>query len=271
MQKRVFLSIFASLVILVALVSAQEYVLDIKIGKQIYSLEENVTYRILLFNGNTPISDKVSITISDIAEKNKFDLIVDPGKDLEFFINKSFSSGYWKIEANYQNKNVKRFFTVGENEEADFSIEGDMLIIRNIGNVPYTKEIKILIGSKTITQRQNIAIGDYREIRLIAPQGNYHVEVTDGIKTISQGDIYLAGTGKVIGALDEEMVKKQPVFGGVRDSEEEDLIISSGSKPYFGVILVGAIFGIFILLCIERFVRRRRGDMGFSMLQHQLK
>jgi hypothetical protein len=253
------------LLFLISIISAQE-LLDIKIDKQIYSAGENVTFNVLLLSNNAQINEPVLVAISDFSDKKQFTLTVIANKEQSFRIEKDFASGYWRISASYKNKTVKRFFSVGEREEADFSIEGDKLIIRNTGNVPYSKTLQILIGDKIITQKQYIDIGEFKEIRLVAPDGKYNVQVTDGQKIISKSDIQLTGTARVIGALDEELVKNPPSLGGVRESSEDNFFSSKNFSP--ALVLLIAIFAIFILLLIERTMRRKRGHAPRKVMKH---
>ncbi|MBI2631791.1 hypothetical protein HYW75_02200 [Candidatus Pacearchaeota archaeon] len=261
-----FLVMVFFMVFLITIVSAQEPNLDIRIGKQIYSSGENLTFEVLLIKDNVPINEQVSISISDYSDQKQFSLTLISNKEQNFRIEKNFVSGYWKISATYQNKTVKRFFSIGEREEVDFSIEGDKLIIRNNGNVPYSNTIQILIGDKIINQKQNIDVGEYKEIRLVAPDGNYNIQVTDGIKTISKTNVQLTGTARVIGALDEELIKNQPSLGGVRDTDEDTFLSSKSFSP--ALILLIAIFAIFILLLIERNMRRKRGHAPNKIMKH---
>jgi hypothetical protein len=210
------------------------------------------------------MTDQVKVFISDINEKKTLEFMVDPNKDQSFFLDKDFASGYWKIETSYNDKTVKRFFTIGEREEADFSIEGDQLIIKNTGNVPYTRTVQILIGEKVITQKQYIEIGQYKNIKLVAPDGNYNVQVTDGIKSVSKSDIYLTGTGRVVGALDEQLVQNQPVLGGARDTSSESFFTSKNFSLAF--IFIGAVFGLFVLMMIEKIMRKKRSYQAKDML-----
>lgn len=263
---KIFFALAVGLLFLITIVSAQEPNLDIRIDKQIYSAGENLTFNVLLLKDNVPISEQVSVSISDYSDQKQFSLTVISNKEQNFRIEKDFVSGYWKISATYQNKTVKRFFSIGEREEVDFSIEGDKLIIRNYGNVPYSKTIQILIGDKIINQKQNIEVGEFKEIRLVAPDGRYNIQVTDGIKTISRTDVQLTGTARVIGALDEELIKNQPSLGGVRESNEDTFLTSKSFSP--ALILLIAIFAIFILLLIERNMRRKRGLAPKKIMKH---
>ena len=185
MQKKVFL-IIGALILFITLVSAQEYSIDVKINQ----IGNNVTYQIILLKDSTAFQDIVQVSISDIGGKKTFNQTINSNQDNSFLIEKDFPSGYWKIEAAYQDKNVKRFFSVSEREEAEFKLEGEKLVIRNTGNVPYTKTVEILIGDKPNTQKQYIDIGKYKEIRLVAPEGKYNIQVAvDGRTEISVQDV----------------------------------------------------------------------------------
>ena len=247
----------------IAFAIAQDFVLDIKIDKQIYSAGENVTFTVLLFENATPINDQVSISISDISGETKITSTVFSNKDNLFYIEKDYISGYWQIFATYKDKTVKRFFSIGEREEASFKIEDDKLIITNTGNVQYTKTVQILIGEKIITQKQNIKISGFKEIRLIAPSGSYGVQVTDGKETLTK-DVQLTGTGNVIGALDEELVKKRPLLGTVRESENDSFFVKNFTPAF---VFIGAVFALLILLYIEKVMRKKRK----SSMSHSLK
>jgi len=246
------------------LASAEEYALDINIEKSIYSSGEEVKYKVILLKDGVPFKDTLKVFISDVSSKNNFDFDVGSNEENSFPIESGFASGYWKIETSYNDKNVKRFFTIGERQEAEFSIEGDTLIIRNSGNVPYTKTVQILIGEKVISQKQYIEIGDYKEIKLIAPEGSYNIQITDGVKTISRQDIFLSGTGNVIGALDEDLLDSQATLGGAREST--DGIISSKNFSV-AFLFIGAVFGLFILLLVERVMQKRRAKAADGMFK----
>lgn len=246
--------ILMAFVLIISMVSAQEIALDIKIEKQVYSVNENVTYQILLLKDGTPISEQIQVSISDTSDKKILKSNITSNKEQYLLVEEDFPSGYWKVEAFYENKSVKRFFSIGAREEAEFSIENDRLIIRNTGNTLYTKTVQILIGDKVVTQKQNIDVGDYKEIKLVAPEGDYNIQVSDGTESISRSNIRLVGTGNVIGALDEQLLENQPLLGAVREGDQGIFSARNISLP---VIFITAVFGIFILLMIEKFIKRK--------------
>jgi hypothetical protein len=264
-MKKVYLFI-AICILLVSLVSAEEYSLDINIGKSTYSSGEKVTYKVILLKDGVPFEDTLKVFASDVSNKKTLDFDVTSNKENSFNIENDFASGYWEIETSYNDKNVKRFFTIGEREEAEFSIDGDTLIIKNTGNVPYTKNVQILIGDVARSQKQYIEIGDYKEIKLVAPDGDYYIRVTDGVTSVEKSDIHLtsSGTGNVIGALDENILGSQSALGGVREDPNS---YSSSNNYIVAFLFIFAVFGLFILLMIERVLQKKRAHAAKGMLK----
>lgn len=248
---------YTLILFLSSLVAAQDIVLDITTDKQIYLPGQNITFTVVLLEENIPIKETLNVVLEDNAQKKQISLSAITNERTMVVIEKEFPSGYWSISVNYRDKEVKRFFSVSESEEADFRIVGDKLIIKNIGNAPYTKTVQILIGEKIITQKQSIRVGEQKEIRLVAPDGKYNIQVSDGTQTITKSDVFLTGTGKVIGALDEEITKSSPsVLGGARDPDEEDRFVFS---QHFSTsfIFIAAVGVLGILLFVERMMRRK--------------
>lgn len=255
---------FVLVLSLSAIASAEEYAIDINIEKSIYSGYENVTYKVILLKDGVQFSDNVKVFVSDVSNKKVMDFDIESNNENSFLIDKDFPSGYWKIEASYEDKSVKRFFTIGEREEAEFSIEGDKLIIKNAGNVPYTRTVQILIGEKVISQKQYIEIGDYKEIKLVAPEGVYDIQITDGVITpLVKRNVQLSGTGNVIGALDQDIIDNQPTLGGARDASAEGFFTSKNFSVAF--LFIGAVFGLFILLLVERVMQKKRAGAASGM------
>jgi len=218
-----------------------------------------VKYTVLLLKDNNPINEQVEISISDALGNQEIRKTVNTNSENELTVENNFSSGYWKMETSFADKKITRIFSVKENEAISFQILDDTLIVRNNGNVPYTRTIQILIGEEIITESQNIPVGGKKEIKLVAPDGIYNVEVTDGQQKISQNDVQL--TGNVIGLFDKSLADKVPIFGtGAREPEEgksglQQLFSSARIIP--AMIFIVGIFVLGILSFIERRARKR--------------
>lgn len=246
-------------ILLVSFVSAQEYSLDIRTDKSEYSQGEQVKYTVLLLKENVPLNKPIEISITDAFSSQTIKKSVKTNSENVLVIENNFSSGYWKIEASYENKKVTRIFSVTENEEVLFQILEDTLVIKNNGNVPYTKTIQILIGNEIITETQNIPVGGKKEIKLIAPDGTYNIEVSDGEQRINQKEVQL--TGNAIGLFDKDLVNKVPIFGsGAREVQEGSKSIQqlfSSARIVPAAVFIFGVFVLGILSFIERKARKK--------------
>jgi len=176
---------------------------------------------------------------------------VSSNKEAKFLVENDFPSGLWTITASYLDAKVERNFLVGENSEVEFKIEGDELIIRNIGNVRYTKTLRIKIGSKENTYVQNIGVGEEKVLKLISPQGTYNIEVTDGKTTLKRENVQLYGSGNVVGAVSKDLVGYTGL-AGVSGLDDEDERFLSLDKLPLTLVFVGAVGVLAVLIIFER-------------------
>ena len=252
MKKNLLLGIL--LVLTISLVSA-EYSLDIKTDKQSYSAGEIVLFQVILLDDNNPIERQVEVVLNDNLEKEQISKTATSNRDTDFVIQENYPSGVWKIKATFEGKEVTRIFTVEEKQDVEFLIQDKELIIKNTGNTPYTREITILIGEEVSTHRLNLGVGKSKSYKLLAPEGRYDIQVSDGEKTITQRNVHLTGTGQVIGALDEDILSDSPL-GGPRDPGTFDKFFAS-SRTIVALVFIGAVFGLGVLLLIQRRLRKK--------------
>ncbi|MFA5061354.1 MAG: hypothetical protein WC494_03500 [Candidatus Pacearchaeota archaeon] len=238
--------------ILVGLGSAQ-YSIDIsglKAGD--YSLGEEVSFKVILLEGEKFVDGVVSLVVQDALKKKEILINATANKETKFLVESDFPSGIWSITASYSDVEVERNFLVGENSEVEFKIEGDELIIRNIGNVRYTKTLKIKIGSNENTYVQNIGVGEEKVLKLVSPEGTYNIEVTDGKTTLRRENVQLYGSGNVVGAVNKELVGYTGLAGvGGLEDEEDERFLSLDKLP-LALIFVGAVGVLAVLIIFER-------------------
>ena len=161
----------------------------------------NMSFMIFLYDqANKKIDADTSVDVTDSYNSVVWERITRTSELVVIPLDKNTSSGYWSVEAKYENLSVKRLFYVGENQEADFRIINDTLIVINMGNTPYRKAIQISIGDNVEIKQMDLDIGESVRYRLLAPDGLYKVSVSDGTKEINIGDVSL--TGNVIGVMD---------------------------------------------------------------------
>jgi len=255
MEKKVYVLFLILAIFLSTITIAQEYNLDIQTDKNSYTPGENVRYNTLLYDSkNQPINEKIDVLIYDAKNTVSFKNSVQSNKFSEFYIEKNYPSGYWTIQTEYNGEKVTRLFLIQSNENAEFSIEEKNLIIKNMGNSRYTREVHIAIGDNIVTYYPDLQVGETKSIKLVAPEGVYIVEVTDGNQEFRKEGVAL--TGEIIGFLDEESIKSIPFFK-IFDPAQ-GFVNYGGGKYSIAIIFIIAVFGIFIALTVIRRVKRKR-------------
>ncbi|MBT3398101.1 hypothetical protein HOA55_04345 [archaeon] len=113
------------------------------------------------------------------------------------------TEGLWKIHSTFSDLEDETEFEIMELQKAEFHIEGGVLRINNIGNVPYNKTVSIKIGETISEISLNIKEGKEKNFNLEAPDGEYTITVEDG-ETNFEGSVLL--TGNAISVKDLETV-----------------------------------------------------------------
>jgi len=255
---KTLLAIF--LLLLTISIASAEFSIDISgLKTDNYNPGEEATFKIILLENSNPISKEVTYEITDALEKTKITGKTNSNEETSAKIEKEFTSGIWTITANYQDSQVKRAFTVSENTEVKFLIEGDELIIRNTGNAPYTKTIQITIGAETKSYKQNIRAGNEKILKLVSVDGEYNIQVTDGKTSIKKENVHLIGVGRVIdaGAVDKELFGYTG-FAGANDPTSLEDRPSSLKKLPLALIFIAAIGILIALVMVERHLTKKK-------------
>lgn len=243
------------IILLSSLIIAQEYKIDISVISEDKIVEsgEAIKLKVILYDlENNLINDEILVILEDMKETKIKETTIQSNYVEEIELNKNAMAGEGKIIARYKDSEATESFFIAENELAQFKLEGEKLIITNIGNTKYEKDIYIMIGETTGTKAPKLNIGKSISYRLIAPEGVYNIKVTDGRTTITQNEVKLTGTGKTVGILDETPSKRSPVTGGIRPEESEENLLSYFKNSKFVYVFIFVILGAMILLTIER-------------------
>ncbi len=211
-RKRI-LGIFAVLlaVFLINFVFAEKLGLDIE---NKYSETGEINFKITVYNdSNNPILGIVSYKIrnyyGDVVKQGD----VNSGEWINFKLPVDIDPRPWEIIASYNGIETSEKFNLGELRKVDISLEGDNLVLRNIGNVPYEGHILIYIGNEDVTASVYLARGQTKKIKLTAPEGVYDVKVDTG----EEEEIVFSKvglTGNVIGLeriIEGSFWKKYPI------------------------------------------------------------
>jgi hypothetical protein len=253
------------IILLSFLVVAQEYHIGISVISEDKLIEQGKLIRLkvtLQDSNNKIIDDEISITLKDLRENIIKETTIRSNYIEEIELGKKVLAGEGEIIARYNGVETTESFFIVEDKLAKFELEGEKLIITNIGNTKYNKKIYITIGDETISRSPSINIGELISYRLIAPEGLYHIRVKEEGSTypvLEKEGIGL--TGKVIGIeLDEAEIMKSPVTGGINPDENSEInILRNVKNSKFVYVFVLIVLGAMILLAIEK---RSRGKIS---------
>ncbi len=125
--------------------------------------------------------------------------VVDNGNEFEIFLDEVTIPGTWILRAENKGFEANKKFYVVEIKEKEIKMEGNKLIIRNIGNVDYEDPIQINMKSengeefevikRTLLKPNQTIIVDLNDE---VPTGKYGVKVGGSLIT---GNVVLEGSG----------------------------------------------------------------------------
>ena len=216
-----------------------------------------IIFKVTLYDDNgNPLNGQISVTIEDFQKKVIIEKTVSSGEIVTIDLGDKASSGQGMITAKAQNTETFDLFEIGVQEKVIFEIENNILKVTNIGNTQYSKVIKITIGNTEGIQQPNLDPGKFTTYRLVAPDGNYNVKVTDGTTTLTRGDVSLTGTGQAIGAINEAPSLRAGITGVTSPDEESDVaLLSYLKRNQFVYVFIAVVFAAVILIGVERYYK----------------
>ncbi|MBT3643033.1 hypothetical protein HN604_00895 [archaeon] len=259
MKLRDFMLVIGVMIISLVAFSTAEYSIDISgLQSAEYMIGEDILFTVILLEDSNILLGEVEVVLNDALQKKEIVKTINSNEEEGVLVESDFRSGLWEITETYNDVEVTRTFSVGENSDIEFLIEGDELVIRNNGNTAYTKTIQIKIGDEINSYKQNIGVGGEKRLKVVSPEGFYDIEVTDGEVTLKKENIQLFGTGNVIGAVDPDLVGYTG-FAGATDPSNLENNAASKEKYSFTMIFVVAVLVIGALVFVERRMAKGKG------------
>lgn len=198
---------------LISFVSANSIQIDVDNN---YIPGEEMKLRLTLYDDEAQkIDGEINFEIHDFYKNVMHSGVVFSGEEIIYSIPENAELGLWEVVVSSGDISAEQKFNVGKLDKIDIQLEGDNLIITNIGNVAvYGRKISIFIGEHDETALVNLEIGQTKKIRLTAPAGNYDIRVIDnfGGEVLEVQGVSL--TGNVVGlesVLGGSFLKKYPM------------------------------------------------------------
>ena len=139
------------------------------------------------------ISDQISVIIKNELAERIFEQIVQSGETANYLLPTNLTAGYYDIDISSGEIKSTRKFYVNEKAIASFTIINNTLVVTNIGNIRYTKDVQIEINGKPFVKSVDLDLGESKEFKLTGSNEEYNVKVSDGDSEINQGGVMLTG------------------------------------------------------------------------------
>jgi hypothetical protein len=168
---------------------------DIALSAQDLIPGEILTYSVVLYDQtNQPIqSQEMSVELYGNEKNLIFKKLIKSGESSTLAITSNFTPGNWVLDAKGAGLETTRSFGVNELQNASYEVVNGTLFITNTGNVPYNKPIQVSIGGESDVKDISLDVGEIREFRLLAPDGEYPIEIVQGDNTYTLGTSFLTG------------------------------------------------------------------------------
>jgi len=174
--------------------------LVVNIDKDTYRPGERITTTVFLNDqSGKNVLGSSTVQLVDPNGDDTLTKVVENGIEFEIFLDEITLPGTWILRGENKGFETSKKFYVEEVKDKIVRLEGDKLIIRNIGNVDYDEPVEIslegddgeefkIIKDTLLKPNQTIIVDLNHE----APGGNYDVSVGGNLIT---GNVILEGSG----------------------------------------------------------------------------
>ena len=177
----------------------------------------------------------------------------ESGASGTYTLGQFLAPGEYSFNAAYEHLFASEPFTINEVKDIRVSMEGDAIIVENMGNVPYKEEAQItakgLEKTYVVKKKLDLEPGQVERILLSKelPGGNYDIQVPSGMKAGSQ-DNSTIGTSLLaqnVAVSDERSSIKK--IGSGLGSMTGAVVGADGvltQNPWYAPILLFSIIGL---------------------------
>jgi hypothetical protein len=139
------------------------------------------------------INDEVAVIIRDSKGNRAFEKIVQSEETVDYQIPTNISADYYEVEASHGNISMIKKFYINEKALVSFELRNNTVIVTNIGNVRYNRDIQIELNGKPFVKKVDLDVGESQEFRLTGPAGDYDVKIGDGETEVVANSVPLTG------------------------------------------------------------------------------
>ncbi len=168
--------------------------IDISLNDQNFNPGETFEFKpFLLDQTGQNVDEEVSVIIRNSELERVYEKIVKSQEVINYQLPTNLEAGNYEIIASGGGfENIKKIY-VNEKAIISFEIINSTLVVTNIGNIPYNKDIEVELNGKSFVKKVELALGESEKFKLSGPEGAYNIKVSDGNSEITQGGVMLTG------------------------------------------------------------------------------
>lgn len=192
--------------------------ISIALDKLIAEPGENITLIPYVYDkAGDSMPESARIKISDSSNKTIYEATAMGGSEFAFSVPGSALPGYATVTAERESIKGEKAFEVKELRMITAEISGNILIIKNAGNVPYSGDVEITIGGKTFAEKVGLDYGEEARFELYAPDGSYDVTLKESLSSgaiMSKTGVTLTGNAinmREVGLKLEDIFSRYPI------------------------------------------------------------
>lgn len=168
--------------------------IDIAINSASVTPGEDIVYTLIVYDqSGKRVEADVGIEVLTPENDLFFKELARTGESTSLQLEQNATPGSWRIESKIADLEKVITFEVEELRRISSELNDQTLIINNIGNIPYEGLVEISIGDAREIKEVELAVGQSRSYKLVAPDGGYEIKVDDGITKENLGTAFLTG------------------------------------------------------------------------------
>jgi hypothetical protein len=188
--------------------------IDLVVSNTSFYPRDELTLSATLYDqADEVMQDSVALEVYDSLNRQVSAKSLLSEESITYQIPQFASPGQWTIKAYYEDPvtlgtsvAAQEFITIREVQKLDHSIDGNILSIRNVGNVPYTEDLEIQVAGMDedylIKKTKNLGVNETIKIDMTdeLPTGTYTLSIPTGYGTVDESAFEITG-GKSLSKL----------------------------------------------------------------------
>jgi hypothetical protein len=218
--------------------------IDVALNNQNFDPGESLNFKAILKDQTEVIiSEEISVIISDEAGMRIFEQIVLSEDTFDFVIKTNQSAGYYEILASSNELESLKSFYINEKAIVSLVLDNETLIVTNVGNIPYKKDIQVDLNGKPFVKSLNLELSESHSFKLTGANQEYDIKISDGETELVQQGVAL--TGRAI---------------GIKNLKGEGSI---SVKPIIWIFFI-IVFGAGVLFLLRSVMKKKSFTYGFN-------